>query len=209
MLDGHLASPNRQNKPDDLEVNAMDAILFLIKFVGLSIGYFALMAAGRYLLGRFENPPRALIDAVDKLAGTHVGRLRFLVFAGAVSFVLAMVYPGPALLIDVPETIESARGFWYPLLHGTNASQHYVPKPSPPPSTWFWGQAALLYVGIFALYVVLALPNVLTAAFQAAKSAWERKPKDSNSRTVSLLWGVVVAFIGSYLAALWAESRKK
>jgi len=188
----NLANPNKQNKPDGTEVNSiMEVLIFLFKFVGLSLGYFALMAAGRYVLGRFENPPLKFIDVADKLAGTHLGRVRFLFLAAIVSFVLGVIYPGPPLLFDLPRALEPMRKLGYELWNG----ELYVPPPPPNYGTWFWSKAGLLYFGLLALYVLLALPNVLAAAFQAANSAWERRPKASTSLTASLLWDVACAFI--------------
>ncbi|MFZ2493493.1 MAG: hypothetical protein WA208_18600 [Thermoanaerobaculia bacterium] len=144
----------------------MSELIFVAKFVGISSALLAGLVLTVFALKKFEPSPYTMKDAVASILGTHLGRLRFLFLAGTISLVLAMLYPGPALFI--PEGAgETVREVGHHLWYGN--SRPFVPSP-PDHSTWFWAQVGFVYLGAFALYVVLALPNLLGEALKAGKS---------------------------------------
>jgi hypothetical protein len=176
----------------------MEAVVFVAKFGALTLLFLAIVPSFRFLMSRFESKPLTIAQATSKILGTHLGRLRLLLIAAVVSLVLAMIYPGPALLLPSGAT-EKAREVGHHLLFGNNPQRPFIPSP-PDTSTWFWGQAALLYLGLLIGYVVLALPNLLSSAIQAARSV-SSGPTASSSRPPAF-WAAVGAFIGVFVMYL-------
>lgn len=181
----------------------MSEILFISKFLALTIIYIALVALGKFTLSNFGERPCSLRDAVASTLGTHIGRLRVLLFGILASFVLSMLYPGPPLLL--PEgSVDTIREFGHHILYGS--SEPFVPA-APDHSTWFWGQAALVYLGILALYVVLALPTVLAEAVRAVHGVLNTSG-DAKKPFMALLWAIVGAFVAVFAMRLAGERAK-
>ena len=166
----------------------------------------------------FSSPANIVADpmtfrsAIVGIAGTHLGLLKFLFLAAIASFVLCLIDPGPPLLFDLPRTLEPVRKFGIHLWNGKNGV--YVPPPPPNYGTWFWGEAALLYIGLFAAYVVLGVPTILHTAIRAALDARARRgmrvgpPGQAGRGAVAELVLVATAtFIGSVLAQMWGKRQ--
>jgi hypothetical protein len=182
----------------------MDVFIFLLKFVGATLVLFAILCGGLWSFARISTDALTLKQAAVRIAATHLGRLKFLFLAGVVCFVLMVIYPGPPLLIS-EQSVESLRKAW----HGFSGGGGYVPRPPERTGTWFWGQAALLYFGILVLYLVLGIPDVLSAALQAGKTAWTRRPEGPRSgpATGRVLWDVACAFVAALVVQLVMRKR--
>ena len=183
----------------------MDVLIFLLKFVGATLLFFAILCGGLWSFARISTEALTLKQAAVGIAGTHLGRLKFLFLAGVVCLVLMVIYPGPPLLVS-EQSVESLRKAWYFFWSG---GEGYVPRPPERTGTWFWGQAALLYFGILVLYLVLGIPDVLSAAFQAGKTAWTRRPEGPRSgpATGRVLWDVAHAFVAALVVQLVMSKR--
>ena len=195
----------------------MGALIFLTKFSLATGAYFLGLSAVAWLFGRINDSSLSLREAASTLAGTHLGRLRFLCVAAAISLVLTFVYPGPALLFDLGDAFEPVRKSWYWLMYGKDAAQHYSPPAPKTVGTWFWGQAALIYVGTFILYIVLALPDMLRSAIQIATEARDARKRTVHSQgpggaprrsaAAEFMLVAVGTFLGAILAQLWRGNR--
>lgn len=181
----------------------MDALIFISKFVATTVVYFGSFALGMFALKRFEPEPLTLRQTVTAILGTHAGRLRFLFLAGIVSLVLAMLFPGPALLLPTGTT-EALREFGHNIWYGS--SRPFVPA-APDRSTWFWGQAGLLYLGTFALYIVLGLPTLIAQAAEASRAAIGQAKWSGESQHPN--WMGLLAFLAVISAYLLGRSKAK
>ena len=143
----------------------MSAVLFLAKFLAATTLFFVVTSLVLCVISRFEPTPRSLSQSVTRVLGTHTGRLRFLLLAGATALALTLVYPGPPLLVS-----EGGEKTFHYLWYGNDPAHPYV-QSERYRSTWFWGQATLLYFGAFAMYILFVVPDVIAAAMRAARSA--------------------------------------
>jgi hypothetical protein len=181
-----------------------DGLVFIGQFMAASVAFFLLAVFVMAGVGQFEKEPVSIRQAASRILGTHLGRLRFLLAAAALSLVLMALFPGPSLISR--DTLEPLRKAWLFFLYGKSAE--YQPLPAET-GTWFWGAAAILYLATFAVYLVLALPDVVMAAITAAKGAGAAGPGAGSSQAPGrLAWDVTAAFLGALAAQLLLRRRE-
>ena len=98
----------------------MDAFLFFIKFCCVTLAFFGFACVGRSLFTRASNENLTLSEAASRIAGTHLGRIRFLFVSGVVWLVLVIIFPGPPLLYS-PEAYDALRSAWSHFLYGNRS----------------------------------------------------------------------------------------
>lgn len=180
----------------------MDVVVFLIKFIAASCLFMGVMSGGLWLFAMIGGQRSTFRDALATIAGTHLGLLRFLFLAAIASFVLWCIYPGQPLFADLSRSPEPIRYFGYHLLWGNKAE--YVPLPPPDYGSGFWGGAALLYIGLFAVYIVLGVPAILHAAMRAVSDR-VGPPGDRRGAMPEFVLIATATFVGSVLAQMWSR----
>lgn len=130
---------------------------FPIQFAGTTFMYVGGLCLTYWTLFRFQVKPLSLQQAAFRVWGSHVARLRSLLLATIICFVLMGIYSGPPLLFDIQKV-------WYFLLYANDASQYYTPHYG----TWFWGEAFLTYAACTMLYFWFAFPHVMVKAWKSA-----------------------------------------
>ncbi len=189
-------------------VTVLAELPFFAKFAGVTFAYVGILCVAFWLFTQLQVKPLSLGQAAVSVWGSHLARLRTLLLAGIICMVLSIIYPGPPLLGNFFESLHKA---WYWFLYGNDASQHYSPLPVRT-GTWFWGQAALLYLGCLGVYLSFAFPHEIVAAWEAARNVRQNvsgaSPSDQDDRSAEALWAFVSSLVRR-LSAIDRETRPK
>jgi len=186
-------------------INFLLAVPFPVTFASLTFAYVGLFCVAYWLFTQIQANSLSLRQAAVSVWGSHVARLRSLLLAGIICFVLTIIYPGPPLLLS-HDSVEWFRKVWYEFLYGNHAAQHYSPLPADT-STWFWGQATLSYFGCFAIYLLFAFPHEIAVAWQAGRTAQKEVKGTSSPAEDDGSMEALSAFVSSLVRQLRAINR--
>ncbi|MDI6792849.1 MAG: hypothetical protein QME81_08300 [bacterium] len=199
-------------------------VWLLIKNMGFLWEFFAL--TGFYLLtgtllallkimvgGSVGVSTHKVKAAWQLVAGTKAAWAFTFIAMTLVTLVIAIFNPGEPLLMNSSDWYAVKRKASY-FLWGTIPE---LPPPAPPnPWGWFWWKSFVFYVFLTVIFVFRTLPDIVRTAWRAANtklseyhgSAQQGQSKAASPALLALIYAVTVAFIGSFIAELWAYRRR-
>jgi len=203
-----LATPqNRQGPTASVPTQTVDVwnhVPFPPKFAGLTFGFVGTLCVIYWAFTQIQAKPLSLQQAAVSVWGSHIARLRTLLLVAIVCFILAAIYPGPPLI--PASSFDWLRNGLHKIWDGTPANPQSSP-PAPDGETWFWGQAALLYLGCFTIYFVFAFPHEIVVAWEEASRVAGEDASTSGSTQKDRSAEVFRTFISSLLRQLKALNR--